>query len=259
MRPINKQYIKEMKNKYGGYHATWAPGVPLQVGDIGDFDKDGVFQKLANLKNRKIDFEVLIDEKSDQFDYTSQNSVSVKTKLAGEIAPNSVLKDIDAGVIVEFSKGSSVLFKAKDVKYHSIEDVIQLEEDVIELYNKGKWKKEWCVITELAVAESATIIIANGSSSKIELKANANIGASKIDIADASLDFSIQSAKDMNTTIIAQEGLTPLFKVRKLKFTGISQPIPTGLRIHNVNATSDVDSNAKEISLDEYKPEETGG
>jgi len=272
MKPVNKQYIREIKKRYGGYHATWAPGVPLQVGDIGDFDKDGAFQRLANLSDLKIAFEIRTDNTNNQLDYTSQNKVDVITKLSGQIVPNSVLKDIDAGVIVAFKKGSSVLFKAKNVRYDSIKNIIQVENEVIKLYGKNNWKKEWCIITELAIAESATIIISNSSSSKIELKANVGIGTANINIADASLDFSIQSAKDLSTTIIAQEGLTPLFKVRKLKLKGglFTPPIPDGLKhtvLHELGdkPISHEDSSANLITLDnlteevclsEYKPEE---
>ena len=137
-------------------------------------------------------------------------------------------------MIVDFSKENSVVFKAKNATYPSIDDEIQLEQEIIALHKKGQWNKDWCIITQLAVVESATIIISNSSNSKIELKANANLGAAKIDIADASLDFSTQFAKDLNTTIIAQEGLTPLFVTKKLKFSFLKPSFPTGLDKHNV-------------------------
>jgi hypothetical protein len=219
MSQIKRQYIKEMRNRYGGYHATWAPGVPLKLGDVGMFDKDGGFTKISSLINLNIPFDIYHDETGDQMDYSSKGSSSVTVKLAGEIAPpNSILSKGDVGIIVEFSKTKSILFKAKEVRYPSINDQIQLEKDIIKLYEKGDWKKEWCVITELAVAESATIMISNKANSRIELKANANLEIAKIDIADAAFDFSIQSESGLDTKIIAHKGLTPLFNAKRLKF-----------------------------------------
>ena len=256
MTSVKKQYIKEMKKRYGGYHATWAPGVPLQVGDIGTFDNDGGFSKIANLANLNIPFEICPDEAGDQLDYSSQGSSSVTAKLSGAVAPNgSVLAEGDAGIIVEFSKTNSILFKAKDVTYPSINNQIQLEKDIIELYKNGKWKKEWCVITELAVAESATIIISNSANSRIELKANANLEAATINIADAAFNFSIQSARNLNTTIIAQGGVTPLFIAKKLNFKkGLFKPTTlAGFGIQRMYKTVDFgiknDNSAKEEEI----------
>ena len=224
---VSKQYIKEIKNKFGGYNATWLPGVPLNVGDIGIFDKDGGFDRKANLQHLNISFQILPDSTCDELEYTSRGGVSISPKLSGKSLLNSSFGINDAGLVVEFSKQNAVVFKAKDVTYPSIANQIQLEKDIMKLYAQGEWKKEWCVVTELAVAESVTIIISKSSNSKIELKANANINAAKIDIADASFDFSILSEGEMSTKIIAAQGLTPLFKAQKMNFKGKAAKVKT--------------------------------
>ena len=248
-KSVGKQYADEMKNKFGGgYHATWAPGVPLAVGDIGEFDNEGIFQKKANLKKLQIPFEIYDDGTISQLDYVSKGSASVITKLSGQTAPEgSTLATADAGIIVNFSKESAVVFSAKDVKYPSIEDQIKLERDIIRLYKAKKWDRDWCIITELAKAEGATIIISNSSNSKIELKANAKIAATKIDIADAAFNFSTQFSKDVNTAIISQEELTPLFKVKKLK--GLFQD---ELKTRSLSYRSEATDVEEEISLEYF-------
>jgi len=215
-----KQYIKEIKKEFrAGYNATWLPGVPLELGAIGVFDKDGTFHRKANLKDRKVNFTVLPDHTGEELAYKSQGSASITTKLSGQVPiQGSSLGENDAGVIVNFSKNKLILFKAKNVTYPSIADQIQLEEDIMKLYEQGKWKKEWCVITQLAIAESATIIISNSANNKIELKAKANIKATEIDIVDAAFDFSVLSENEKDIIIIAKSGLTPLFKAQKLNF-----------------------------------------
>jgi hypothetical protein len=49
----------------------------------------------------------------------------------------------------------------------------------------------------------------------VELKATANVGAAKLDIADASLSLNVAFEKNIGTKIVAEKGLTPLFKVRR--------------------------------------------
>lgn len=224
MASAQEQYTDEMKKKFG-YYATWNPGVPLKLGDIGTLN-DNVFTRLSNLSDRGIEFEIREDLTKTPLEHSSEGSVSVTTKLSGTVAPQgSVLTNLDAGIIVEFSKENSTLFKANNTTSPSIKDAIKLEEQVLDLYRKGKWNKNWAIVTELVEAENATVIISNNSNSKIELKANANIDAPTFDIADAEFKFSTQFSKGLETKIISAEGLTPLFKVMGMKTRIFLPPI----------------------------------
>ena len=191
MASAKEQYTDEMKKKFG-YYATWNPGVPLKLGDIGTI-KDNVFTRLSNLKQRGIEFEIREDETKTPLEHNSQGSVSITTKLSGTVAPQgSVLTNLDAGIIVEFSKKNSTLFKANNTTSPSIKDIIKLGNQIIMLYREGKWNKNWVIVTELVEAENATIIISNTSNSKSELKANANIEALTFDIADAEFKRAVE-------------------------------------------------------------------
>lgn len=232
MKSAQKQYTDEMKKEFG-YYATWNPGLPLKLGDIGTFN-DNLFTRLSNLEDLGIEFEIRPDETKTHLEYNSQGSVSVTTKTSGTIAPQgSVLTDMDAGIIVEFSKEHSSLFKAKNTTSPSIKDSIKLGNQILELYKEGKWNKYWVIITELVKAESATVIISNSSNSKIELKANANIDALNFDIADAEFKFSTQFSRDLDTKIISAESLTPLFKIMGIKTRIFLPPI---FKSRNVSA-----------------------
>ncbi|MDO7173713.1 hypothetical protein [Mariniflexile sp. AS56] len=213
-----------MKKKFG-YYATWNPGVPLKLGDIGTLNNN-VFTRLAGLSDRGIDFEVRTDDTKTPLEHSSQGSVSVTTKLSGTVAPQgSSLANLDVGIIAELSKENSTLFKANNTTSPSIKDNIKLGEQILNLYREGKWNKNWVIITELVEAETVTVIISNNSNSKIELKANANIEAPTIDIADADFKFSTQFSKELETKIISAEELTPLFKVMGMKTRIFLPPI----------------------------------
>lgn len=224
MKGPQEQYTDEMEKKFG-YYATWNPGVNLSLGDVGTF-KDNAFTRISDLKSFGIDFEINKDLSKTDLEYNSKGSVSTTTKLSGTAAPQgSVLTDLDLGIIVEFSKENSILFKANGTVTPNIKDTVKIGNQVLDLYKEGKWNKQWVIITELVEADSATIIISNSSNAKIELKANANIDALDIDIADAKFEFSGQFSRGLETKIIAKEGLNPLFKVMGLKTRIFLPPI----------------------------------
>jgi hypothetical protein len=218
-----EQYTHDLK-KYFGYYATWNPGLPLKLGDIGLLKGD-VFRKIGELGQRGITFSEQLDSTPTDLKYTSRGSVVLTTKLAGAASlPGSALAGGDAGIVVEFTKENAVLFQANQTLTHFIADTISLGETVLALFREGKWDKHWAVITELVVADAATILISNAKGAKIELKANANINAPSIDIADAQFAFSAQSSKSLETEIIARKGITPLFRIMGIKTALFQSP-----------------------------------
>lgn len=225
MKGPQEQYTDELKDKFG-YYATWQPGKPLALGDIGVFT-DNVFTRLRGLNDVGIsDWETLIDPSAEDIEYNSSGNVTVTTKLSGTISPQGIsLANADAGLVVEFGNENSILFKANQTKTPSIKDIVKLGEQILKLYTEGKWDKKWVVVTELVTAESVAILISNQRNSKIELKANANIDTINIDIADAKFQFSAIFSRGIETKIIGQAGLTPLFKIMGIKTRIFLPPI----------------------------------
>lgn len=219
-----EQYTDDLKKRFG-YYATWLPGVPLMLGDVGIL-KDKVFTRIASLEDFQIAFDIREDNTPDDLEYSSKGEVQLTTKASGAIAPTgSSLTDLDAGFIVEFGKKNSILFKANGAKNNMIENTKKMGETILRLYKEGKWNKKWVVVTELVEAESATILISNSKNAKIELKANANANAPGLDIADAKFEFGASLYKGLDTKIVAQEGLTPLFKVQGIKTRWFLPPV----------------------------------
>lgn len=221
---INKTYTQELKQQFG-YLATWLPGTPMDLGDIGVL-KDNQFTKISNLSDFNIDFEIEPDTTESDLEHSSKGSVSISTKASGTVAPQgSTLGDIDAGITVQFNKENAILFKANGTTSPSIKNQIVLGQQILELYKQGKWDKDWAVITEKVDAKSATILISGSNGGKIELKAKGEVKAAKLDIADANLGFELTFSKDLSTKIIAEQSLSPLFKASKVKGRLFSSPV----------------------------------
>jgi len=218
------QYTNDLK-KHFGYYATWNPGLHLQLGDIGIL-QGNVFTRIGHLRFQKINFEVNADDTTPaDISYKTEGAVNVTTKLSGTAAlPGSILKDTDAGLTIEFNKKNAIFFEADQTLTSTIADTIGLGEAVLKSFEDGKWDKNWVVITELVTAKAATILISSLAGAKIELKVTTSVSAPAIDLADASLGLSTQFSKSMDTTIIAQAGITPLFKAMKIRTPLFGEP-----------------------------------
>ncbi len=217
MALIEKQYLKEIY-KGLGYFATWSPGVTLKLGDIGVMDGNK-FERESSLKEKGIEFEVREDDTPMNLQYSSAGNVVISLKAAGNLPPvaGCTLTKADAGAIIEFKNTSGVVFKANKILNPCIEDTHTLGKEIMRRYERREWEKEWKVITELAQAGSATIIISQGKGGKIELKAEGQINAANIDIADTDAKFHATHIENIHTQIIAKKGITPLFKVKGIK------------------------------------------
>lgn len=219
-----RKYTRELKKQFG-YLATWFPGTPIALGDIGVF-KRNEFTKISNLSDFGISFDIEQDSTKSDMEYSSRGGVSVMTKASGTAAiEGSTLGEIDAGITVKFSKEKAIFFKANGTTSPNIKNQIKLGEEVIELFKSGRWNKDWAVVTELVNVESATVLISNSSDGKIELKAKSKVAAVSLDIADANLGLEIKFFKDLSTRIVAQESLTPLFKASKVKGRWFLPPV----------------------------------
>lgn len=253
MRAIRKQYVRDLYQHFN-YYPTWFPGVPLKLGDIGVINKNE-FTKISSLENEGIPFKINPDTSKMDLDFVSEGGVSITTKLSGSAKlPNSNLMEVDAGFSIDFKGKNATLFKLKGTLSPQISDKIALGEEVVKRYKKGDWNKDWVIVTELVQAESSTIIVSNSKDSKIELKANADLGTDKVEITDASAQFSIAFDRDVSLKFITEENLTPLFKAMGVK----------GMRRFNPQFTSkglsDIDFMApskmkEDLKLVEVEPE----
>jgi hypothetical protein len=217
------QYTKEMAEKFG-YMATWTPGVQLELGDVGTV-KDRLFTRITSLKNLGISFTVREDKTEEIQKHSSSGNVSILFKAAGKApALGSVLTQAEAGFTIDFKKSKATVYEATGCVAPMIDDQIAVGKKIIELYQKGNWNENWAVVTELVQAKSSTVLISNSSSAKIELSAKGTITGSP-SLADVSAELQLAFSKDMMTSLISQNGLTPLFRARAIKSNGPIGPL----------------------------------
>src|SRR5262245_37804738 len=212
-------YVKEMTKRFG-YMATWTPGVPIELGDVGVV-RDNVFTRVTSLRSLDIPVEVRSDPTEESIDYSSSGSVSLTFKAAGQApAAGSALVQAEAGLVIEFTRDGAVVFKAAGCVTPSIEDVEALKKQVLARYREGRWNKDWAVVTEVVRARAATILLSERRGARVEISARGKVDAGAIDLTNVDIGLTVVSKRDMETTLISQGGLTPLFKARSVQARG---------------------------------------
>ena len=219
---IERIYTDELASNFG-YYATWMPGTPMKLGIIGTLEKN-VFTPLSSLEHFKIQFGIMRDRNKNEFKYSSAGAVTITQKLSGEAAKGTKLGKADAGIIIEFNKSNAVYFRAVGTSNHYIADKINLGNNILNLYKKGEWKKEWVIVTQIVDADSATILISKEKGAKLELKAKADLKPAELDIAN--MDFGSENAysSSLSFKIVAKSGINPLFKVMGIKDAWFKDP-----------------------------------
>lgn len=120
--------------------------------------------------------------------------------------------DADAGIKVEFARENAVVLSLKGVSFTRIDDLRRLSSDLYEKYSDGLWDIDYCVVTEIAAADSGTILVSGSRDSSVELKAAADIGPQGLTLANADAKLGITYSSGMHTQVVAKQGITPLFR-----------------------------------------------
>jgi len=247
-----KFYLSHISGN-AGYRANWEPNRPLELGMIGKLT-NGIFDVVSTLQQEGLQPEALKDVTPGELDYTSNQTVDIDIKLAGK-APvaESVLSEADAGFVLDFKSENAVVFQVKDSLTHQIVNIAKLEKDILPRFKDGTWPKDWLIITQLLEAVSATIIISNSSNNKIELKATANVGTSNLKLTDASLGLNVAKEKGSSLKVIAQAGITPLYRVM-----GIRHPLFGKVQLDSKGVAPDAIKDEK-FRYQDFDPRELEG
>lgn len=206
-----KTYQKEMRRF--GYRATWEPNAPIRLGAVGKLHA-GAFLPYTSLEKLGIDVETDVSTGEGTLKHNTEGGVNFTTKAAGELSESvQFIDDAKAGLVIEFTADRAVAFAANQTTNHQISNLEEVERKILGLYNEGKWKKDYVVVTNLITAESTTVFIGRSAGAKVELEAAADVNLAKIDLADAEGKLSLAGKKKLETEILGEKGLSPLYRV----------------------------------------------
>jgi hypothetical protein len=212
-------YVNGVRKKMQLYYAAWLPNEVLCLGDVGTLEKGTFFRHKTSLDILGIKFSIREDPSPTPFDMQSEKGVQLANKLAGEVnlkAPS--IPQAKAGVAIDFSAKGAFVIRAPLTYEPVIEDIATLETQILDLYKKGRWNKEWVVMAKLVSAPSATILISRSSEGKIELSAEAQLAAGTgVQLGEANLKLNVSFVSGDIINMKDAQNVTPFFQLIGLK------------------------------------------
>jgi len=238
-----KQYLRQLWKRWGLLGA-WHPDSPISVGDVGVMD-NWRFERKRSLKDLSVDFELAeAPDTVGTHSYHSDAEIAISAHVSGSAEPAGT-----GEVELTFGKSGGIAFHAAGTVEVRMNDIGTIEDQIWELHEAGDWEEGRVVVTKVIKAESLAVFVA----AKGEASATVTASAADIEIPDftnlagLASNFSIKSHKGMETAIVAQGDLTPLFEAicmdRKgiLRHRRIAAATPRGRLLD-----SDLDENAQQ-------------
>jgi hypothetical protein len=219
MPQVAHQYTSEIHDELG-YWATWLPSKQLHLGDCGRI-RDREFTVEATLADFGIDFESVSDTNVASIQHATHGGVDWHVEAKGDNKSIPQIPQGSAGFIVDLSKGKALVLVVSGAVEERIADVPSIQKKLDELAASGDFDRELAVITHLVKADRATVLIASDSSGQIALSAEVDLTAGLLDLANANAGLSRVASSGLETEIVAEQGLTPLFKLMGFRRRGL--------------------------------------
>jgi len=205
-----KLYQQEMHDNIG-YFATWLPGDPMALGDVGVLQA-GQFRRFTSLKELGIPCKLGRSGNPQRLSYSSTTGTSIVSS-AGAEAPGIA----KAQIAIKFSKQGAFLFQALEVQRMELANRPDVATGILGAFEQKSWKKEWLVVDSVYRAESATIIVSEDSSAEVVLSASSALPLGSLPLADPKLGFTVSSTHGRIVHVLAASGLHPLYSCIRLK------------------------------------------
>jgi hypothetical protein len=216
MADVSEVYIDGIRKKMDRYYATWMPGTPYNLGDVGLLEKNK-FTYVDNLRNLGIEFKIRKDLSPSSIYLHSKSEVNFKIDPSAEIhidIPNA--PEFEAGIEIEFGAKGAFLFESKETYNDLIDDQIALGAKIKKAFNEGTWREDYVVIVELIRTPFASIFISKKPNTKIGLSLKSNIPIKTVDLGDARIDLSVTSQSESVIHFPGAKDITPFLRLSKL-------------------------------------------
>jgi hypothetical protein len=218
-----KTYQSEIYENLG-FFATWLPSDQMDVGEIGVFE-GGRFRRVAKLADLGVSAEVATLSGRADLQITSKQGVEMH--LAGDGAATGVGK---VQLSIGFSSSGAFLFHASGLKLLRLENRLQVADEVIKLYAKDKWKKEWMIVESVHTARRATLIISEEKSAKLEFGGEISGKIAGLSLADPSVSLKVNAVSGKLFQLLDAQNLCPLYSCLRVKAPYFGTPELTAVR-----------------------------
>lgn len=202
-----------------GYLPTWPLGASPGLGDIG-VRQNGAFERERCLA----DLGVTVEGKSEaagNFGFASKQIDSVGGGGSGKVglgSPGAEIARAGAKIELTFGGEDAAFLRVEGATIHTIENLGEVKDAVIEFEKKKVWQREWAVVTHTVEAARCIILISNSSeaSATLELEGDTPIAPGKLAKGRAGLSLTTYSGMAQDFALDTPS--SPLFKAQRVKW-----------------------------------------
>jgi hypothetical protein len=258
MPNTKRLFVKAMHDAWGdGYWVTWLPSTRYRLGDIGQIDGSGQLIGISTMAEQDIMSTTTQGETKDELTWRSSGDVNVTFKATGSTSDQfHALAAAQAGARVEFSGSKGVLVAYRGLSETRLTNQPALAVELLARYAKGTWDVDWCVISQIVVAESGTVLIAGDGKSTAELAADGSVGSGPITVADLSANVRVAHSNGLGLEFLGAD-VTPFFRVLRLRkrfLRGIEAQYGSAQRFRTAfDLSADVPVDFTEEALDDHE------
>ena len=152
---------------------------------------------------------------------------------------------------IELAEEGSFLFRAAGCSVAEIEDRAALGRAILD--QGGMWDKDWNVVDAVVRAASCTIVVCNSGTAAVTLGAKGPVQLSGIADAEAGLSITTKSGDVLS--FLAAKGLTPLFKLSRVKHSWVQKLVGAAPTFGGASPSASMPASDDENPLEAVEPE----
>ncbi len=219
MSNLANLYTDEIKKQFEVFYANWEPGAAVELGDYGLLDGN-IFLHIGKLKDDFPEFsgdviKITADQWKDHKEFQSESGVEVNLLSKGSLNARGI-PVAKATLEVKFANKDSIFFNAADCTTTRISNKAKIGEILKTLLKNGKWKKEYCVVTDLVQSGLTILAISKSNNSEISFETDSP-QIEKINLADASIKVNLHRESSIGYKVEGKEGLYIMMGLCKIK------------------------------------------
>ncbi|GGX27341.1 hypothetical protein GCM10010297_56120 [Streptomyces malachitofuscus] len=192
---------------------VWLPGTPMELGDVGRFTGSG-WTKFTTLESLGVSARPEPEGTMGDFEYASHDGVRRTGALSGT-AETAVAAGRGA-VTYSFERAGSFVLRATGATVHRLADLLDVEEAVLELYRRKKWKRDWVVVTEVVMSGPSLVLVSAGSKAGVTVRMSGDTavvpGAPGVAGAAARARFAVEEPSNMAASFDGPERTALLWR-----------------------------------------------
>ncbi|MCH9683969.1 MAG: hypothetical protein K0V04_21225 [Deltaproteobacteria bacterium] len=196
-------------------HAAWLPVVsPFSLGDYGIYER-GIFSRLGNITDLGVDFDPLPGGTATlKFETSAGLEVSLFVEGQGKV-PQLPATDVQAKAEFEYKRARSFLLRAPSLTSTALSDIAGT---ATHLAQHPRWRRRYKLVTELLVADEATIIATASRNNTVTVEGKANVLKDFVD-GKVGAGVTVKASSELALEIVGDSGPVAL-KLAKVRGSG---------------------------------------